>query len=65
MKLATKAAFKDAARAIGIPFDRSNFVTNMLPEGVKLNAVIDAKETPDELKALIDSDEQIGKAMKF
>ncbi len=30
MKLATKAAFKDAARAIGIPFDKSNQVSNLL-----------------------------------
>jgi DNA polymerase-3 subunit alpha len=30
MKLASKAAFKDAARAIGIPFERSNEVSNLL-----------------------------------
>jgi len=65
MKMATKAAFKDAARTIGIPFDRSNYVTNMIPESIKLNAINDAPETPDELKSLIDSDEQIEKAMKF
>jgi DNA polymerase-3 subunit alpha len=32
MKMATKAAFKDAARAIGLPFDKSNYITNLLPE---------------------------------
>lgn len=32
MKLATGAAFKDAARAIGVPFDIANQITNIIPE---------------------------------
>lgn len=31
MTMATKAAFKDASRAIGIPFDKANLVSNLLP----------------------------------
>ena len=34
MKMATKAAFKDSARALGIPFDKSNQITNLIPEKV-------------------------------
>ena len=65
MKLATKAAFKDAARALGLPFDRSNYVSNMIPDGLQLFELKEADETPDELKSLIDADEQIGNAIKF
>ena len=32
MQLATKAAFKDVGRAIGVPFDRANAVVNLFPE---------------------------------
>ena len=39
MKLASKAAFKDAARAIGIPFERSNEVSNLLWEIVSLKTL--------------------------
>ena len=32
MQLATKAAFKDAARAIGIPFEKANAVSNLVTD---------------------------------
>ena len=39
MKMATKAAFKDSARATGIPFDKSNQITNLIPEKVSLKDI--------------------------
>ena len=34
MKMAGKAAFKDAARALGVPFEKSNYVSNLIPDKV-------------------------------
>jgi DNA polymerase-3 subunit alpha len=36
MKMAAKAAFKDVARVLGVQFDRSNQISNLLPEKLKL-----------------------------
>jgi len=32
MQMASKAAFKDAARVIGLPFDRANAFSAVMPE---------------------------------
>ena len=32
MKMATKAAFKDSARAVGVPFEMANQISNIIPE---------------------------------
>jgi DNA polymerase III alpha subunit len=34
MKMATKAAFKDVARTLGVPFEKSNYISNMLQDKV-------------------------------
>lgn len=31
MKMASKAAFKDVARVMGVPFEVSNMISNLLP----------------------------------
>ena len=36
MKMATKAAFKDVARTLWLPFEKSNLVTNLLQDKIKL-----------------------------
>ena len=41
MKMATKAAFKDASRAIGVPFDKANQISNSIPNGVNLKDIIE------------------------
>lgn len=41
MKLATKAAFKDSARVIGIPFDRSNLITWMIGDAKNLTMALE------------------------
>lgn len=48
MKMATKAAFKDAARAIGIPFEKSNQVSNLMGEIKSLKQVIDKDPSVNE-----------------
>jgi DNA polymerase-3 subunit alpha len=57
MKLSTKAAFKDLARTMGIPFDRSNLVSNLLPDNISLKHINnDNPDISDELKQLIEND---------
>ena len=64
MKLSTKAAFKDVARTMGIPFDRSNLVSNLLPENISLkNIKNDNPDISDELKQLIDNDKLVANAI--
>ena len=60
MKLATKAAFKDAARAIGIPFEKSNQVSNLMGEVKSLKQVINKEnDINEELLTLYDQDQYI------
>ncbi len=60
MKLATKAAFKDAARAIGIPFEKSNQITNLMGEIKSLKDITNKQdEVNEELKILYDQDKYI------
>jgi len=60
MKLATKAAFKDAARAIGIPFEKSNQVSNLMGEIKSLKDIINKKDdVNEELKTLYDQDKYL------
>lgn len=60
MKLATKAAFKDAARAIGIPFEKSNQVSNLMWEIKSLKDIISKKDDiSEELKSFYDQDKYL------
>ena len=60
MKLATKAAFKDAARAIGIPFEKSNQVSNLMGEIKSLRDITTKKDDiSEELKAFYDQDKYL------
>jgi DNA polymerase III alpha subunit len=66
MKMASKAAFKDAARTLGLPFEKSNYVSNLLQDRMGLLEMI---HTPDgeneELKNLYETDEKVKKAIEF
>lgn len=64
MKMATKAAFKDVARVLWLPFEKSNQVSNLIPEKVSLSDAL-KWEWNDELKSIYDSDEKIQKAIEF
>lgn len=65
MKMATKAAFKDVARVLWLPFEKSNYLTNMLQDKMWLMAQVEDPEWQPELKTMFDSDEKIQKAMEF
>lgn len=60
MKMATKAAFKDAARAIGIPFEKSNLISNLMGEVKSLKQVINKEsDVNEELLTFYDQDQYI------
>lgn len=64
MKMATKAAFKDAARAIGIPFEKSNMVSNLMNEVKSLKHIINkSPEVNEELLTLFDQEKYIHEAI--
>jgi DNA polymerase-3 subunit alpha len=67
MKMASKAAFKDAARTLGLPFEKSNYVSNLLPDKMGLLEIVNG--TPDgeneELKNLYETDDKIKNAIEY
>ena len=65
MQMATKAAFKDAARALWVPFDRSNKFSSLIPDRTSISDAINSTEWNEELKSLYNSDTIIQSAVKF
>ncbi len=65
MQMATKAAFKDAARAIGVPFDRANAFSAIIPDRASLTESLDKKDGSPDLIALYESDEKIKEAAEL
>jgi DNA polymerase-3 subunit alpha len=65
MKMASKAAFKDAARTLGVPFDRSNYISNLLVDKVDLLDMVNGPEKNEELKNLYETDEKVKKAIEY
>ena len=49
MKMATKAAFKDAARAVWVPFDKSNKFSSLIPDKTPIKVAIEL-EWNEEMK---------------
>lgn len=65
MKMATKAAFKDVARTLWVPFEKSNYLSNMLQDKIWLIAQVEDPEWAPELKSMFESDEKIQNAMEL
>ena len=65
MKMATKAAFKDVARTLWLPFEKSNSVTNILQDKISLVAQVEDPEWAPELKTMYESDEKIHQAIDY
>jgi DNA polymerase-3 subunit alpha len=66
MQLASKAAFKDVARVLGIPFEKSNQVSSLMHDKMSLLASVKTEDgMEEELKALYNTDEKIRKAAEL
>ncbi len=59
MTLAAKAAFKDVARTMGMPFERSNAITELIGE----KTIRDSLKAREELQALYDTDNLVKKTI--
>lgn len=59
MKLAAKAAFKDVARTMGMPFDRSNALTELISE----KTIKESLKAREELQWLYDTDDLVKKTI--
>lgn len=62
MQLASKAAFKDVARVLWVPFDRSNQVSSLMPDKISLLQAVETEDWNDELKAIYNSDDKVKQA---
>ncbi len=65
MQMASKAAFKDAARTLWIPFERSNQISAIIPDKTSLADAIKMQDENEELKTAYNSDEKIKQAIDF
>lgn len=65
MQMASKAAFKDVARVLGVPFEKSNQISSLMPDKISLLQAVHAPDVTDELKALYESDEKVKKAAEL
>lgn len=59
MQMAPKAAFKDVARVMGIPFEKSNLISSLMPDKMSMLDAVKAQDTPEELKAIYEGDEKV------
>lgn len=62
MKMATKAAFKDSARAVGVPFEKANQISNLIPEKNSLQQIIANETEFEEIHSIYSSDEKVKEA---
>lgn len=65
MKMATKASFKDVARTLWVPFEKSNALTNLLQDKIWLIAQVEDPEWSPELRTAYEWDEKIQQAMQI
>lgn len=63
MQMATKAAFKDVARVLWVPFEKSNQVSSLMHDKISLLSSVKTEDgMEEELKALYNTDEKIRQA---
>lgn len=62
MQLATKAAFKDSARAMGLPFDKANAVSNLVT-GASFSDMLSSPHDYPDFISQYDTDDSIRRAV--
>jgi len=65
MQMASKAAFKDVARVLGVPFEKSNQISWLMPDKLSLLQAVQAPDVGDELKAIYESDAKVKQAAEL
>jgi len=65
MQMASKAAFKDVARVLGVPFEKSNQISWLMPDKMSLQQAVQSPDVTEELKAIYESDEKVRRAAEL
>jgi DNA polymerase-3 subunit alpha len=65
MQMASKAAFKDVARVIGVPFEKSNQISMLMQDKISLLASIQSDDCPEELRTIYNGDEKVKQAAEL
>ena len=65
MQMASKAAFKDVARVLWVPFEKSNQVSALMPDRIPIMQAIESEDWPEELKTLYANDEKVRQAAQL
>lgn len=65
MQMASKAAFKDVARVLWVPFDKSNQISWLMPDKMSLQEAVRSADATEELKAIYESDEKVKRAAEL
>ena len=59
MQMAAKAAFKDVARVIGLPFEKSNQISALMPDKMSFLDAVNDTNASEELKSMYANDEKV------
>ena len=65
MQMASKAAFKDVARVLGVPFEKSNQISWLMPDKLSLLQAIESPDVGEELKAIYEWDAKVKQAAEL
>ena len=65
MQMASKAAFKDVARVLGVPFEKSNQISWLMPDKISLLQAVQAPDASEELKAVYEWDAKVKQAAEL
>jgi len=65
MQMASKAAFKDVARVLGVPFEKSNQISWLMPDKMSLLQAVQSPDVTEELKALYEWDVKVQQAAEL
>lgn len=65
MQMATKAAFKDAARVVGVDYEKSNKFSSLIPDKTAIKEALNSADGNEELKNLYATDEKVQKAVEY
>ncbi len=65
MQMASKAAFKDVARVLGVPFEKSNQISWLMPDKMSLLQAIESPDAGEELKTIYEWDAKVKQAAEL
>ncbi len=65
MQMASKAAFKDVARVMGVPFEKSNQISWLMIDKMSLLQAIQSPDASEDLKSIVEWDAKVQQAAEL